>query len=345
MKKSFPLESPSKTLPALVEPGMTSAGWEKERADIRGRIMEMLGKFPSYPQVTHKILGETSLSGGKAYEVLLPSAPGESISALLFVPDRASVERCPAVVAPHPTNYDFKYCFLERDCNTDQHYPYALDLMKRGFVVIAPDIFAVHDVDHASRAEITKYYCTVNFEKKYPDWTPVGRMFYDHSICVSFLSALPYVDAGRIGAIGHSLGGHNTLLLTALDERVAAGVSSCGYTSFVNNPAGSNWARDEGFCYFPTLREPFKRGHTPIEFYEILALCAPRAFMTWQTTQDIWMPNHEYVTEADRHVREVYKLYNCAEKLVLHMAQGDHSFPENARVLAYDFLEANLGKA
>ena len=44
--------------------------------------------------------------------------------------------------------------------------------------------------------------------------------------------SLPRIDAGRIGAIGCSLGGHNSLFLAAFDERVALAVTSCGFDSF-----------------------------------------------------------------------------------------------------------------
>ena len=51
--------------------------------------------------------------------------------------------------------------------------------------------------------------------------------------------SLPRIDARRIGAIGCSLGGHNSLFLAAFDERVALAVTSCGFDSFKHcaNPA------------------------------------------------------------------------------------------------------------
>ena len=110
----------------------------------------------------------------------------------------------------------------------------------------------------------------------------------------------------------------------------------------MNNPMIKEFARDKGFCCFPTLRESLRKGETPIDWYKILALCAPRPFMTWQTTEDIWFPNHEYVAEADRRVRDVYRLYGAKDKLALAMDSGEHGFPENARTLAYDFLAQHL---
>jgi cephalosporin-C deacetylase-like acetyl esterase len=42
----------------------------------------------------------------------------------------------------------------------------------------------------------------------------------NHRRAVDVLQSLPYVDRQRIGAIGHSLGGHNTLFVAAFDERI-----------------------------------------------------------------------------------------------------------------------------
>ena len=50
--------------------------------------------------------------------------------------------------------------------------------------------------------------------------------------------SLPRVDAGRIGAIGCSLGGHNSLFLAAFDERVTLAVTSCGFDSFTHCKPG-----------------------------------------------------------------------------------------------------------
>jgi cephalosporin-C deacetylase-like acetyl esterase len=36
----------------------------------------------------------------------------------------------------------------------------------------------------------------------------VGKFTYEHAIAIDVLQSLPEVDPQRIGALGHSLGGH-----------------------------------------------------------------------------------------------------------------------------------------
>ena len=40
------------------------------------------------------------------------------------------------------------------------------------------------------------------------------------------------ISGKRIGVIGHSLGGHNSLFVAAFDPRLRAVVSSCGFNAF-----------------------------------------------------------------------------------------------------------------
>ena len=66
------------------------------------------------------------------------------------------------------------------------------------------------------------------------------------------LQSLSGVDPTRIGSIGHSLGGHNTLFVAVFDERVQAMVTSCGFTSMrkFDNGNLAGWA---GKRYMPLI--------------------------------------------------------------------------------------------
>ena len=48
---------------------------------------------------------------------------------------------------------------------------------------------------------------------------------------------LEEVDNERIGALGHSLGGHGTFFLAAYDDRIKASACNCGASFFRHNPA------------------------------------------------------------------------------------------------------------
>ena len=61
---------------------------------------------------------------------------------------------------------------------------------------------------------------------------------HDHVRGIDLLVALPQVDPGHIGAIGHSLGGHNSLFVAMFDPRVKAVVTSRGFNAFAKDKDG-----------------------------------------------------------------------------------------------------------
>ena len=94
-------------------------------------------------------------------------------------------------------------------------------------------------------------------------------MLHDARRALDVLQSLPFVDGERLGAIGHSLGGKQTLFLAAFDERVKAAVSSEGGIGL----SFCNW-------HAPKYLGPeIRRRGFPLENHQVLALVPPRAFL------------------------------------------------------------------
>ncbi len=113
---------------------------------------------------------------------------GARMRALLYVPDTATVENpVPAIVACHGYNNTLEV----QDVN-------AVELSRRGYVVIAID-----DYDHGNSS--------------FPDPRINKGVAADMGAyaALQYLGTLPYVDAKRIGMVGHSMGG-STIQLGAL---------------------------------------------------------------------------------------------------------------------------------
>jgi len=63
-----------------------------------------------------------------------------------------------------------------------------------------------------------------------------GKYVWDARRALDYLETRPEVDVSSVGMIGHSLGGQETLSTTAIDTRIRAAVSSCGFAN-CSNPA------------------------------------------------------------------------------------------------------------
>ncbi len=92
-----------------------------------------------------------------------------------------------------------------------------------------------------------------------PTVTRSGSMkgIFNHMRAVDLLGSRPEVDPQRIGAIGHSLGGHNAMFVGVFDERIKVIVSSCGWTPFHHYYGGKleGWTSDR---YVPAIRDVYK---------------------------------------------------------------------------------------
>ena len=66
------------------------------------------------------------------------------------------------------------------------------------------------------------------------------KAIWDNRRGLDLLQSLPFVKPGASGAIGHSLGGHNSVFTAVFDDRIQVIVSSCGLDSF---PGLLSWRR------------------------------------------------------------------------------------------------------
>ncbi len=79
----------------------------------------------------------------------------------------------------------------------------------------------------------------------------------------------------------------------------------------------------------------------PVDFPELIAVLAPRAFFTCSPLRDANF-EVEGVRVCIAAARPVYALLGAADRLVAVHPDAEHSFPRAERVQAYRFLEQSL---
>ena len=178
------------------------------------------------------------------------------------------------ILALHPTSPLGKHRVTKEGGVPNRAYAY--ELAKRGCVVIAPDYPPYGDY---------KY----DFESDdYVSGTMKG--IFNHMRCVDLLQSLPEVDPKRIGAIGHSLGGHNAMFVGVFDTRIRVIVSSCGWTPFHDYYGGkiTGWTSDR---YMPLLKTRYglNPDRVPFDFYEVVAALAPIASRWGEYRGLVWV--------------------------------------------------------
>jgi dienelactone hydrolase len=166
-----------------------------------------------------------------------------------------------------------------------------------------------------------------------------AKGIWNHMRSVDLLQSLPYVDPGRIGCIGHSLGGHNTLFVGMFDPRVKVLVTSCGFTSFAKYKNGdlTGWTHDG---YMPRIASVYGKDprRMPFDFGEVLGALAPRAVFICAPKED---DNFDMsgVDDCVAAARPVFSLYGADDRLVVAHPEGGHDFPDETRQQAYAFID------
>jgi hypothetical protein len=206
---------------------------------------------------------------------------------------------------------------------------YAAHLAFRGHVTLAPDYpsFGEYQYDFAP-------------ERGYISGSM--KAIWDNMRAVDLLETQPTVDARRIGCIGHSLGGHNTMFTSVFDERIKVLVSNCGFTRFHKYYSGNlkGWTSPR---YMPLINDKHDNNpnRVPFDFPEIVAAFAPRAFLASSPKGD---NNFEVsgVVDSIASAKPIYELLGAANRLQANYPDCAHDFPEPVRDVAYTFLEQHL---
>lgn len=306
----------------------TVENWQRRRAHILAAMQLVMGRHPDVeakvpldPEITEQVHEE----GFTRHKLTFIAEPGDRVPAFLFVPDEINAS-APAMLCLHQTTAIGKSEPAGLGGLPNLHY--ARELAQRGFVTLAPDYPGYGD------------YHIDPYALGYVSATMKG--IWNHERAIDLLTSLEEVDPERIGAIGHSLGGHNALFVAAFDERVRVVVTSCGFNSFFKYKNGDlvGWSHRG---YMPRIAERYgcDPARMPFDFTEVLAAIAPRAvFINAPTADD----NFELsgVTDCLDAARPVYRLYDAADRLVAVHPECGHDFPPAVREQAYAFIAEAL---
>jgi len=306
----------------------SKADWLKRRASIVEGMEMIMGPLPGRQKrcsLDVTVVEEVDCGSCVRRFIAYSSEPGSRVSAYLLIP-KAALEhhkRLPGILALHPTEMEHGHRVVVEQVR-DYYPPYARELAERGFVVLAP-----------SYPLMAKYQ---------PNLTALGyqsgtmKAIWDNIRGLDLLDSLAFVRKGNFGAIGHSLGGHNSIFTAVFDQRIKVIVSSCGFDSFQDYMQGNikGWTSDR---YMPRLGTYTNQlAEIPFDFHELIGALAPRIVFISAPLGDAnfrWSSVDAIVQAAF----PVYRLYGVEHNLRVDHPECDHKFPEPIREKAYHLLE------
>ena len=304
--------------------------WTREAPRIRERILETI--LRGWPRewvdrplaVEDRGLVAGTAEGYRIRKLRLEVIPGLHVAALLYEPEGAKTP-APAVlnVNGHIYGRGKEIEYKQKRCiHQARQGIYALNLDWLYFGELThPENqhwFGAH-LDLAGANGIGLFYMAM---KKGLDY------LYEH----------PSVDRDRIGMTGLSGGGWQTVLLSALDERVRAAVPVAGHSSLVSR------LEDFGPGDVGDWEQKGTDLLSEFEYTHLTALIAPRPLLQIHNAEDIFRSHRVKPGTFDALV-PVWDVYGASEDFQFHenFDPADHNYQLDNRMQAYRFFAQRFG--
>jgi hypothetical protein len=314
---------------------------EKVRLQILQNMEKAMGKLPDrsdLPPFDIHITDSLKEDTYTRYNISFVVAINERITAYLYIPFQNGIpKKLPAMLVLHGTDPLGKRVVDGQ--GTKPNRAHAKELAQRGYVVIAPD--------YPSFGDLSDYDFNTD---RYESGTMKG--IFDHMRCVDLLLSRRDVDPERIGVLGLSLGGHNSMFAGAFDPRLKVIVSSSGWTLMDYYNIGEEaskkyggrlgpWAQDR---YMPLLRTKYKLDGSkfPFDFDDVITAIAPRSFFSVSPLRDANF-DVKGVKKGIEIVTEVYRTLGAEDKLQVRYPDAEHDFPVESRIEAYSYIDKIFG--
>lgn len=310
----------------------------------RRAFIDRLGLLPEHcaldVQVEEHFIGEGYIRERISYM----TSPGVRVPAYVLVP-RGLTRKAAAIVCIHQHNGEFHIGKSEPVGligNPDMFY--ALELCQRGYITIVPDQEGFEE-RQASTDELDRWKSSTPYmlgDGAYEKFLAMchllrgsslqARYVWDLARAVDYLYTRSDVDVDHIGALGHSLGGQEVCWLMLFDQRVKAGICSCGIGTFetiLRDGVNHNFA-----AYIPGLLQVG-------DMDQLVATLAPAPLFVSAGVRD-WLFPISGLRQIAQTASTAYALANAEEAFQYYEFPDGHSFSAEIRARSYKWIDSWL---
>lgn len=286
----------------------TLADWEKRASAIRQGLIQgmQLTKMPEGRKEFSAIIRNTREMDGYIVEnIAIESFPGFYITGNLYRP-AVSGKKFPGIVTPHGHWPDRRM--------SDEVQIRSACFARMGAVVFVYDMVGYGESNQVSHN------------------IPIALLLqtYNSRRVIDYLVTRSDVDPDRIGITGESGGGTQTIIATALDERIKVSVPVVMVSAYFF-----------GGCVCESGMPIHRSKNHQTNNVEIVALCAPRPMLLVSVGGD-WTKNTPVVEFP--YIQTIYNRYNAISKVHnVHLPGERHDYGASKRAAVYNFFQHYLG--
>ncbi len=315
-------------------PVRTAADWAIRRSHILSSVQLVTGPLPSRDQLPPLNVQITEVVDQGTYIqkklTYVAEADGERVPAYLLIPKQLRTPNA-AMLCLHQTAHGGKAEPVGLTL-PPLGYPdlyYAKHLTERGYITLSPDYpgFGEYPLEPNARNVYERGYVSVTM-----------KGVWNHMRAMDVLCSMPEVDTARVGVIGHSLGGHNAVMVALFDERIAVTVESCGVIPWEAYGPHGIIQFAHPYFYMPLIGCLFENDppQMPFNWVEAMAAIAPRRLFFYE---DGGTASIVHTAES---LRTIYNFLGVPERLMESMEPYGHSFLPDVRAKAYRFVDHDL---
>lgn len=309
----------------------------QDRSQGRTLLQQLIGIFPSNDSDEVKLLETVDCGTYIRKRIELSASPYSSFAAYVLIPKHLTTP-APAVIAIHGHGYGSREIVGllpngETDLNTPGiHQHYAVQLVNRGLITIAPDVIGFGErrlaEDMARNAEVANSCDSLSSRMLLMGKTLAGFRVHELLKVVDALSEMPEVDAERIGIMGFSGGALIAYLTAVLDQRIRATV----LTGFTNTYQDSILHIHHCICNYIPGQAVYA------DLPQWIGLIAPRPLFVEGGKGDPIFPL-QGVEQAITQLQHIYLQHHAEEQFAYDLFEGSH---EISGRYAYDWIQKKL---
>jgi len=285
----------------------SAQSWEKRKSELRKKLWLLLGDLPELFTPKAAIEEKRSADGYRLERFTFDNGAGDTVYGYILIPE-GHKGRGPAILYHHQHGGMYERGKEEVITKTYPELDFATGeaLAQAGYIVLCIDAYAFGErrfqgpagEKEEGGATESALFKTFLWEGK----TLWGMMVRDDLLALNYLISRPEVDAGRIAAMGMSMGATRTWWTAALDERIKVAISVSCLTRYQNLIAHGDVRLHGIYYYVPNM---LKEG---IDTESVVALIAPRAHLTLTGDKDDGSPA-DGVRIINAFAEHVYRLY------------------------------------
>ncbi len=303
----------------------------RRQAWVREKLWLIAGGEPVRTPLQLQTVGALERSGYRIEKLRYESQPGVEVSANLYLP---------AGQGPFPG-----VLFQMGHAASGKAYPAyqkcCLGLVKLGYVVLAFDPMGQGERSYYHTSDVDEEHSRPGRQMLLVGDTATRMQLWDAMRSLDVLASHPLVDVKRLASVGQSGGATLTMLLAAVDSRLACAVVASGNTeNFACAGFSAPGSTDDA------EQNLIDSGPLGLDRWDLLYPMAPKPLLVMVSERDSFGTySPQYLrsgVEEFGKLQRVYARLGRRENLAWHSSGLPHGLSLPARVRLYEFLERHL---